>query len=39
MPMSSVTEASTASLGKQGDMLFFSAFRGAKLAVSVRRGP
>src|SRR6266576_5463553 len=33
--MSSVTEASTSALGKQGEMLFFLVFQGAKLAVSV----
>src|SRR5437660_10898824 len=33
--MSSVTEASTSALGKQGGMLFFLVFQGAKLAVCV----
>ena len=33
--MSSVTEASTSALGKQGEMLFFLLFQRAKLAVSV----
>jgi len=33
--MSSVTETSTSSLGKQGEMFFFLVFQGAKLAVSV----
>jgi GNAT superfamily N-acetyltransferase len=31
--MSSVTETSTSALGKQGEMLFFLVFQGAKLAV------
>ena len=33
--MSSVTETSTSALGKQGEMLFFLVFQGAKLAVCV----